>query len=86
MVNMVNIKKPDASTTDIYNLFKTVKKQSKLATQPQVIIFLPGTRILNNEQEKTPIDPNDKKPSVIIVFIMSGIAPKVLKVLTLIIL
>jgi hypothetical protein len=49
-------------TTDIYNPSQNGEKTSKTSdTTPSDYFSLSCTRILNNEQEKTPIDPNDKK-------------------------
>ena len=50
--------------TDIYNPSQNGEKTIKTSdTAPSDYFSLSCTRILNNEQEKTPIDPNDKKGS-----------------------
>jgi hypothetical protein len=50
--------------TDIYNPNQNGEKTSKTSDKtPSDYFSLSCTRILNNEQEKTPIDPNDKKVS-----------------------
>ena len=50
--------------TDIYNLSQNGEKTIKTSDTAQSDYFLSScTRILNNEQEKTQIDQNDKKVS-----------------------